>query len=172
MRVTRALSRSARGGVTAALLASGLLLGACASPPIETEVAADARRPDAVAAEPETASGDVLWGGVVIDARNTDTESRLEILAYPLDRRQRPQTGRAPEGRFLILAEGYLEPVDYAAGRLVTVLGALDGVREARVDEARLLYPAVRSSALHLWRPGDGNSAPRFTFGLGLGLDL
>ena len=152
------------------LIAAGIALAGCASPPIETDVEADARRPDQVATAPDSASGPVLWGGVIVDTRNRDTDTELEVLAYPLDRRQRPQTGRPAEGRFVVVADGYLESVDYAPGRLVTVLGALDGVVEGQVGEARRVYPNVRSESLHLWRPGEPNAAPRFSFGIGLDL--
>jgi len=152
--------------------ASIAVLGACAAPPIETDVAADARRPDQVAAAPDTAAGDVLWGGRIVDARNGDAVTEIEVLAYPLDRRQRPMTGRTPEGRFLLRADGYLETVDYAPDRLVTVLGRLDGTVEGRIGEVVRLLPLVRPGSLHLWRPGDPDTGPRFTFGLGLGLEL
>ena len=152
------------------LLAAALLLGACASPPIETDVVADARRPDAVAAAPGSATGQVLWGGVIVETRNVGEDSEIEVLAYPLDRRQRPMTGRPSEGRFLVVADGYVESVDYAPGRLLTVLGALDGVVEGRIGETRRDFPRVRSGTLHLWRPGEPGAAPRFSVGIGLGL--
>lgn len=146
-------------------------LAACASPPIETDVVADERSPASVAAEPDAASGEVLWGGVIVDTRNNDADTELEILAYPLDRRQRPMTGRPPEGRFIAVADGYLESVDYAPGRLVTVLGSLEGVVEGQIGEARRVYPNVRSRSLHLWRPGAPDDAgPRFSLGIGFEL--
>ena len=162
------LPPAARLGAALALVA---LLGACASAPIDTELAPEARRADAVATAPGTATGQVLWGGAIVAARNVGTGTELEVLSYPLDRSQRPMTGKASEGRFLIVADGYLETVDYAPGRSVTVLGTLDGVREMPVDEARIPYPVVRSSELHLWRPDDGARVlPRFSIGIGLGL--
>ena len=114
---------------------------------------------------------EVLWGGVLLGASNLDDSTQLEVLAYPLDRRQRPMTGRDSAGRFLILADGYLETLDYADGRLVTVLGAREGVREGRVGDAPVVWPVVRSEQLHLWRDGAAaNERPRFTFGLGVSL--
>ena len=155
----------------AAVLAVATTLGACASGPIESDALPElSPAPSEVVLSPETASGTVLWGGTVIGARNLEDTTQLEVLAYPLDRRQRPRTGRDSDGRFLIVAEGYLETLDYAEGRLITVLGALDGVREGRVGEATRVYPAVRSEELHLWRGGDEPERPRFTFGIGVNL--
>ena len=111
----------------------------------------------------------MLWGGTIIGTANLESGSQLEILAHPLDRTQRPQVGRPSEGRFLVESSDYLEPLDFAEGRQVTVLGQLDGLDEVRVGEARREFPVVRPDELHLWR-GDG-ARPRtgFTFGIGVG---
>lgn len=162
-----------------------LLLGGCASPPIETEVGAgvpstggpvgaiadDGSRAGGFEDEAADAGGRVLWGGTIVGARNLDDGTELEVLAYPLDRRQRPMTGRPAAGRFLILSDDYLETLDYAAGRLVTVLGARAGMREGRVGEAPYDYPVVRAESLHLWRPDAPQpSGPRFGIGIGVTL--
>ena len=155
----------------AAVLAVATTLGACASGPIESDALPElSPAPSEVVLSPETASGTVLWGGTVIGARNLEDTTQLEVLAYPLDRRQRPRTGRDSDGRFLIVAEGYLETLDYADGRAVTVLGELDGVREGRIGEVEVAYPVVRAETLHLWGEGQDAGRPRFTFGIGVNI--
>ena len=186
--LTTRSTRVRRMAVPAALLLA--LLGGCASPPIETDLEPSARTPAEVSAgaidgagvssedtgEASDGVGDagaetVLWGGVLLEASVLDDSSQLEVLAHPLDRRQRPMTARASEGRFLIVVDGYLETIDYAPGRLVTVLGTLGEVREGTVGEATVRYPVVRSDELHLWSGNAGSDErPRFTFGIGVNL--
>lgn len=176
-----------RMGAAAMLLA---LLGGCASPPIETDLQLPVRTPAEVSAgaiggggvsgddTDEASAGvdgagaeSVLWGGVLLGTSVLGDTTQLEVLAHPLDRRQRPMTGRASEGRFLIVVDGYLETIDYAPGRLVTVLGTLGEVREGMVGEATVRYPVVHSDELHLWSGNAGSDErPRFTFGIGVNL--
>ena len=187
-RARPAPERWSRARWTTAALILGTCLGGCASPPIETEFETSPRTPTEVSAAggletggerrdgaPGEAAADgvetVLWGGVLLESTVLEGTTQLEVLAHPLDRRQRPQTGRASEGRFLIVAEGYLETVDYAPGRLVTVLGTLEEVREGTIGEAAVRFPVVRAEQLHLWSPNAARGErPGFTFGIGVSL--
>ena len=168
--VRRPAFRIALAGVLAPLLAAAL--GACASTPIDLEEEGVAPEPviaSQVSGTPELARGTVLWGGTIIGTANLEVGSQLEVIAYPLDRTQRPQLGLPSQGRFLVDSDDYLEPLDYAEGRQVTVLGTLEGLDEVRVGEARREFPVVRPSRMHLWR-GDGpRGRTGFTFGIGIG---
>ncbi len=53
----------------------------------------------------------------------------LEILAYPLDQRFYPSTRKTPQGRFLAEYPQYLETVDSASGRLISLVGTVSEVR-------------------------------------------
>jgi outer membrane lipoprotein len=113
----------------------------------------------------------LLWGGLVIATSNLEDRSEIEVLAYPLDRGQQPDTSRTPLGRFIATTGDYLETVDYAEGRLVTVAGRLSGTREGRIGDTRYLYPVLETAPEHIERwPTDGRirSEPRFSFGLGV----
>lgn len=109
----------------------------------------------------------VLWGGVVVEAVNLPTETRIEVVAYPLDGAQRPQLDRPPLGRFIGVREGYLEALDYTAGRRITVSGLLVGGLEGRLGESRYRYPLVRLDQLHRW-PDAPPREPRLHFGIGV----
>ena len=115
-------------------------------------------------------SGAVMWGGVVLKTENTSDATQIEVMGYPLDRRQRPMTSREAQGRFLVRHEGYLEPVDYAAGRSVTVLGTLSGVITGSVGAAEYQYPLLQSDEIHLWNQVAPASNLGFTFGVGINL--
>lgn len=112
----------------------------------------------------------VIWGGTIINTQNLSDTTQIEIMGYPLDRRQRPMTARDPQGRFLIQYKGYLEPVDYAAGRSLTVLGRLQDVITGTVGEAQYQYPALQSESIHLWKPYDQSTRSGFSFGMGINL--
>ena len=115
-------------------------------------------------------SGAVLWGGVVLKTENMSDATQIEVMGYPLDRRQRPMTSKEAEGRFLVRHEGYLEPVDYAAGRSVTVLGTLSGVITGSVGATEYRYPLLKSDEIHLWNQVAPANNPSFTFGVGINL--
>ncbi len=147
-----------------------LLVAGCASGPLRTEGVTRDIVPGEAAATDHV--GDtVLWGGVVVNATNLEDRTRLEIVGYPLDEySQRPQTDAEPQGRFLAYREGYLETAEYGRGRRVTVRGEITGSERGRIGEAPYTYPAVAAEQLELWpeRREQGNSRPRFHFGIGV----
>lgn len=154
-------------------IALALLLSACASgPQISTEGVNETITPRQAATEIESLRGEeALWGGMIVNSTNLEDSTRLEVLAYPLDGSQRPKTYAEPNGRFLAIEQGYLETVDYGAGRLVTVKGTLVGTREGEIGQAEYTYPIVEVDRLYLWpeqQPVD--RGPGINFGIGIGV--
>jgi len=148
-----------------------LVMAACApKPPLDTTEVDLSLTPEAALADMDRLEGTrVLWGGVIVAARNREESTRLEILGYPLNNRQRPATEDAPQRRFLAVKEGYLETADYAQGRQVTVTGPLIRTQSGRVGEATYTYPVVRIEDSHLWPKVEPSSRePRFHFGIGV----
>jgi len=155
-----------------ALALVALIVAGCASKPIDIDGDTIQVAPvtaSQVASEPEQARGTVLWGGTIIGVASRESGSQLELLAYPLDRTQRPQDGRRSQGRFIVTLDEYLEPLDFAEGRQVTVLGELDGLEEVRVGDTRRQLPVVKASQLHLWTGAGPRERTGFTFGIGVG---
>ncbi len=151
------------------LIFAALLLTACASTPdFGRKNSASSLTPAQAVKAAERRKGEkVVWGGTIITSTNLKTETRLEILAYPLDSDHYPQTDKQAYGRFLLIKEGYLETVDYAPGRLVTASGTFDGVRKGKLDESEYTYPLVQAEKIHLWSK-NGKSATQFHFGIGV----
>lgn len=148
-----------------------LLLAACASTPFDRDRYDDALSPAAVQRGAQPPSGnEVLWGGLVVAARNLERTSELEVLAYPLDLRQRPDTSKPPQGRYLVEVEGYLETGDFTEGRMVTTAGPLGALREGKIGESRYTYPVIETTPEHLklWPPGRSGTEPRLNFGIGV----
>lgn len=155
-----------------AFLAGALALGGCATAPPIDATAARLDLPAWQVAEADAPPADtVVWGGMIIDVANKARTSEITVLAYPLDRRLRPNLKAPTEGRFVAVVPGYLEPFDWPAGRFLTLRGALDGKRELLVEERRYVHPVVSVESMHLWPAGFQYSGPRFSIGIGVGID-
>lgn len=148
-----------------------LLLAACAAQAPFRDVSAGREPlPARVAAAPEAHRGvDVLWGGSVVDVRNYENHSEIEVLAYPLDRSQRPVREGGDQGRFVALLPGYIEAADYPPGLPVTLVGRVTGSRSGRIGEHAYVWPEVSVRDLHRWSE-DGRGRTRFHFGVGVGI--
>lgn len=156
---------------------TGLLLTGCASGPgfsgdhINTalqpqQVAQSTQRGDAA----DTRDA-VLWGGRVIQTNPGQDTTTLEVVAFPLQRDQRPNERQGSIGRFLVRYPGYLEPEDYQEDRLITVTGTIDEVREGVVGDAPYRYPVIRADQLYLWPERQAvQQQPRVQFGVGVGI--
>jgi outer membrane lipoprotein len=130
-----------------------LLLSACATGPAFNTGGVDRSLiPRDVASRPQPATGkSVLWGGVILNTSNLKDSTQIEMLAYPLDASERPQTDATPLGRFILEQRGYLEPASYAEGRQLTVVGTVSGSRAGQVGESDYNYPVISARQLHLW---------------------
>ncbi|MHB1670648.1 MAG: Slp family lipoprotein [Acidiferrobacter sp.] len=126
----------------------------------------------AVLAHPQRTRGArVRWGGVVVQDNVGPVHSTLTVLAYPLSASGRPRLSAMPEGRFQAVAPGYLDPMLFARGRLVTIVGTVTGTRPGLIGQAHYLYPQVQLLASHVWhayRP----RRRRWNFGFGIGIGL
>jgi outer membrane lipoprotein len=164
------MNRSAILSAALCLLAA-LLSGACATP-FEAGQADTTLTPLQAAAEIDAArQRNVAWGGVIVATRNLRDSTEIEVLAYPLDRQNRPDASAKPTGRFIGIQPGYLETADYAAGRQITLVGTVTATRAGVVGEARYVYPLVSISRLHLWpKEPPASNEPRFHFGIGVGV--
>jgi len=157
---------------TACLVALALFLSGCASTsqPFNSEEVSVQLTPEQIQAQPESAKGTVIWGGVIVSSTNLVDRTQFEVLAYPLDKHQRPATRRKSLGRFLLQSPDYIETENYAPGREVTAIGTLQGLTKGEVGEASYKYPTVTLSDVHLWHSDDSHEKPRFIFGIGLNL--
>lgn len=151
-------------------LAMTAALAACATGPRydTTRYSTSITPPQAVENLAALRGKEVLWGGLLINSINKEGATQLEILAYPLNSSQRPDTDQSPRGRFLAVKSGYLETVDFAEGRLVTVAGRLVETRSGQVGEASYVYPVVEADALHLWPKAGDAPQTRIHFGIGV----
>ncbi|MGE5241866.1 MAG: Slp family lipoprotein [Bacteroidota bacterium] len=137
-------------------IVASVLLGGCASVVPETiRTAAPGNVQIAqVRAQPlQYRDATVRWGGNIVSTRNERDHTVLEIIARNLDNDGRPLEEDNSLGRFLVKAQGFLDPAVYKPEREVTVRGRVEGVVERAIGEFRYSYPVIRADEIYLWKP-------------------
>jgi len=150
------------------------LLSACAvTPPFKEESLAGINRSltPTQAVRDETRNEQVLWGGVIIDAKNMHDHTDFTVLSFPLNKSQQPDTDKKPGDRFIARYNGYLETMVYEPGRRLTLIGTLQGVEDGKVGDAPYRFPVLKVNKLYLW-PLDSDSKVHFGVGLGIGVHM
>ena len=93
----------------------------------------------------------VIWGGEVVETLNQkDGTSLIIVLQRPLDWTEEPEFRRS-QGRFIVLAQGYVDPYVFRRGRRITVAGEIEGRKVMRLGELEYPYPLLRSKQIYLW---------------------
>ena len=129
--------------------------------------------PAEIASQPERYhDAELLWGGKILDVRNLETTTEVQIVAYPMDDAQRPDQRAPTQGRFIIVLPGYVEPLDYPAGRFVTVRGRASGTRVGHVDDHDYVFPLVGDATVHLWPVNFPYERGRVSLGIGVGVGI
>lgn len=102
--------------------------------------------------DPEAYRGKtLLLGGRIVEHIADREGSRLEILCYELDRRDRP-TELDPEcGRFLAITIDVLDSERYRQGRLVTLTGTVRGQTTLPLGGESYSYLTFEVGDIHLW---------------------
>jgi outer membrane lipoprotein len=156
--------------VCSAALAAGLS-GCATAPAFESVPATSAPLPYTVVESPgRWIDQPVLWGGMILEVNNFERHTEIEMLAYPLDRRQAPRLELADEGRFIAILPGYVEARDYPLGRFVTLVGRITGERRGSLRNAPYVWPEVDVERVHLWPRDFRESKARFSIGVGVRL--
>ncbi len=148
-------------------------LAACAPSPVAPDgFKVSAYGPAHVLAGEAVAGDRVVWGGRIVAIENLAGHTELIVASYPLDRSDRPRT-RQPAGvRFVLIEEGFLEPVDWSPGRYVTVLGLVEGIEERTTGEFIHAHPVMRAENLHLWPVDQAQWRTQTGFNIGIGIRL
>jgi outer membrane lipoprotein len=93
-----------------------------------------------------------LWGGEIIQTINQkDGTTLIEVFQRPLGSGEEPKLTQASDGRFLALAEKYLDPYLFRRGRKVTVAGKILGSKTRPLGETDYRYPLLSGEQVYLW---------------------
>jgi len=94
----------------------------------------------------------VVWGGEIIEAVNQkDGTTQIEVFQKPLGWRGEPYETASSEGRFLVLADKYLDSYIFRRGRKITVAGEILGEKVKPIGEMDYRYPLLSSKQIYLW---------------------
>ena len=63
----------------------------------------------------------------------------------------RPVAGNLTGGRFIAIFSGFKDPMIFATGREITVMGSVQEVIEGKISEQPYSYPVLAVSGHHLW---------------------
>lgn len=155
------------------VLCLAVLVGGCAQSPVARDVDDVVPHGPAHVLSGESQPGErVVWGGRIVGVENHAGHSELVIASYPLDRADRPRIRQSAGVRFVLIEYGFLEPVEWAPGRFVTVLGTVAGIEERATGEYLHSHPVLEAERLHLWPadPADWQSRTGFNIGVGISL--
>lgn len=139
---------------TLMLTIAAALLAGCSSLPATLVTANDAVITDYPTwlATDIDAENEVRLGGVIARVDNLDQRTRLEVVNMPISSAGKPDLGAEPAGRFVAYITGFVEPMSYAPGRLVTLLGKSSGQERGQVGEVSQQFRVMSVSGSHLWR--------------------
>jgi len=155
-----------------ALGAALLGIAACATP-VFKDAPPVSPAPREIAAAPERYhDAAVVWGGKIIAVDNLADTTAVQVVAYPLDRAQRPDTRVLSQGRFVLVLPGYAEALDYPPGRWLSVRGHVVGSEIHRINEQDVVHPLVRSDEVHVWPREFPDEHGHWTFGVGVGVGI
>lgn len=106
------------------VLVAAFGLSACSSLPEELNASTEQVVTDykAFAESQGELTNDVRLGGIIAKVDNFKDKTRLEIVNLPINKSGKPDIDQEPTGRFAVYFDGYLEPVAFSQGRLVTIV--------------------------------------------------
>ena len=92
----------------------------------------------------------VILGGEVITTSVLESSTEVEILDKPLESDWRPKQEGA-RGRFILIANEFLDPAIWKQGREVTALAKVVGQREGKIGMKPYRYPLLEALEWRLW---------------------
>ncbi len=108
---------------------------------------------------------EVRLGGKVLNVINSQNETLFEVAVLPLDYSARPELGTAFQGRIIVKANKFIEPLTLKH-HLVTVLGTVTGITNGKVGEADYQYLTLSLQGYQVWQIRE-NIVPVNDFGFG-----
>ena len=92
------------------------------------------------------------WGGAIAKVENKQDSTVFEMVYYPLNGYGRPISGEESMGRYRIHVNGFMDPMVYQVGRLMTFTAELNGLEKGLVGEHEYVFPTANVSAYYLWK--------------------
>lgn len=137
------------------VVALSILVGGCAIVPEQIEVSDDENLVsfESIINGSETGQGTkARWGGEIVKVENKKEYSEIEILQYPSNYYGKPRSNLDSAGRFKVQVAGFLDPLVFKAGRLITFKGELGEPTEGIIGEQTYVYPVLLASGYYMWK--------------------
>ncbi len=93
----------------------------------------------------------VRWGGKIIAVENTEQQSELMVVQFPLNRVARPVESDNSAGRFIIRSPNFLDPEVYKQDSFITALGQVVDQKKITVDQKQLILPVIQLIKEQRW---------------------
>jgi outer membrane lipoprotein len=146
-----------------------MLAVGCAGSPFDTAGREIAElSPDAAADDAGRTGAAVIWGGRIVGIVNTGEATEIEVLSLPLGPGDRPKRDADGGQRFVIVEQGFLEPMTWAPGRYVTALGRFSGIVQRSVGAFDVDHPVLEAEQLELWPVTPNSHRSNVSFGIGV----
>lgn len=134
------------------LVAFAAALSACVHVPQSVQLEEPSSNFNQVAQQPAAFVGNqVRWGGIIARVENHEQDTLIEIVHLPLDGQTRPSATHQTGGRFIARVQQFLDPIIYAQGKEITVVGIVSEPLHGKVGEHEVNFPVVDTSGHHLW---------------------
>jgi len=92
----------------------------------------------------------VILGGYIIDTENREEITLITLLHSPMDMTDSPVAKDKSQGRFIVVAEGFLDPALYAKDRRLTVAGVVERPEFRRIGTKKVKYLKLKSREIYL----------------------
>jgi outer membrane lipoprotein len=112
----------------------------------------------------------MLGGGIVTLWNKSNGADELELVQLKINDRGEIVDATVSEGRFFAMSSTFLDPAIYQPGRLVTLVGEVQGTKTVQIGERESVYPVLLIKELHLWKPEELYGPPPLRFGVGVGI--
>jgi len=132
-----------------------LILGGCATQvpaPISTIPTANLSVAEVRAGPGSFVGSEVRWGGVITTVDNKASQTWVEVVSRALRNNGQPRVDSGSSGRFIASFSGFVDPVVYSAGKLLTVVGTIEGETTRLIGEYDYSFPLVTVSSSYLWQ--------------------
>ena len=104
-------------------------------------------------AEPGALRGSrVHWGGRIARVENRADVSLVEVVEQPLSASGRPRQTDQSGGRFIALIDGFIDPVIYAVGKPISMVGTLLEPLDGKIGDYPYRFAQLRTERHQLWQ--------------------
>ena len=92
----------------------------------------------------------IILGGLITGIRQNKEGVQLEVIEYPLDSEEMPDTSAVPGGPFLVNLPPDVGYATFKPGLVVTMAGEVVGKAVRPLEKAEYIYPVLVVKEIHI----------------------